>query len=166
MKGYTMNVRDDYTLNESWLKPRLPVPQPGGLYLVSAHDVRGLEVELTRGNVPADFEAKLKRLAGDSLLHRSVEQNCRLFMALIQAAKEGSFRQASEAEKERLLRVLAYVRKDDDAIPDYKPGGFVDDQREVRAAAIALQSLLETFKSWRLRYQVPGMWGIRDGVVE
>src|SRR5437016_3565944 len=98
MKSYTMNVRDDCTRNEIWLKPRptaLPASQPGALYLVSAHDVRGLEVELARGNVPADFEAKLKRLAGDSLLHRSVEQNCRLFIALIQAAKEGSFSQTS-----------------------------------------------------------------------
>jgi hypothetical protein len=50
------------------------------------------------------------------------------------------------------------VRKDDDAIADYKPGGFVDDQQEVRAATQQLGPLLTSFKAWRLRHQVPRMW--------
>jgi hypothetical protein len=54
--------------------------------------------------------------------------------------------------------VLAYVRKDDDAIADYKQNGFVDDQREVQAAAADLASLLNHFKSWHLCHQVPGLW--------
>jgi hypothetical protein len=133
--------------------------RPSALYLVSAHELKQLELGLVGGYVATDFESKLSRLASQSLLHRSVEHNCRLFIALLQAAGEGSFKQATAAEKERLLRVLAYVRKDDDAIPDYKPNGFIDDQREVRAACAALAPLLDAFKSWRLVHQVPALWG-------
>jgi hypothetical protein len=132
--------------------------QPGLLYLVTPHDVQGLRSALAQGRLPADLETKLARLAGGSLSERYVEQNCRLVVALLLAAQENSFTQATPADWERLLRVLAYVRKDDDAIPDYKPGGFLDDQQEVRAAATELKPLLLDFKVWRLRHQVPGMW--------
>jgi hypothetical protein len=57
-----------------------------------------------------------------------------------------------------LLRVLAYVRKDDDAIPDNRPDGFVDDQQEIRAMLNEMGGLLQSFKMWRLRHQVPEMW--------
>jgi len=74
------------------------------------------------------------------------------------ATEDGSFREGSPAERERLLRVLAYVRKDDDAIPDYRPEGLTDDQREMRAATVELDGLIQAFKAWRLRHQVPLMW--------
>jgi hypothetical protein len=70
----------------------------------------------------------------------------------------GSYSQATPEVCERLLRVLAYVRKDDDSIPDYQAGGFVDDQQEVRKADTEYRSLLESFKAWRLRHQVPALW--------
>jgi hypothetical protein len=54
--------------------------------------------------------------------------------------------------------VLAYVRKDVDAIPDYQPEGFADDQQEIRSAATELSALIQAFKAWRLRYQVPVIW--------
>ena len=92
------------------------------------------------------------------LTHHFIEQNCRLFAALLVAAADGSFREGSPAERERLLRVLAYVRKDDDAIPDYKPEGFTDDQREIRSATVELSTLIQAFKAWRLRHQVPMLW--------
>ena len=132
--------------------------RPGLLYLVTAHDVQGLRSALAQGRLPADLETKLARLAGGSLSERYVEQNCRLIVALLLAAQQNSFTQATPADRERLLRVLAYVHKDDDAIPDYKPGGFFDDQQEVRAAATELNHVLLAFKVWRLRHQVPGMW--------
>jgi hypothetical protein len=137
---------------------QMTMAQPGFLYLVTPHDVQGLRSALAQSRLPADFEAKLASLAGGSLSERYVEQNCRLFVALLLAALENSFTQATPADRERLLRVLAYVRKDDDAIPDYKPGGFLDDQQEVRAATTELKPLLLDFKVWRLRHQVPGMW--------
>ena len=52
------------------------------------------------------------------------------------------------------------MRKHDDAIPDYKPEGLglTDDQREMRATTVALDGLIQRFKAWRLRHQVPVMW--------
>jgi uncharacterized membrane protein YkvA (DUF1232 family) len=128
------------------------------LHLITAHDVQGLRNALVQGRLPVDLEAKLARLAGGSLSDRYVEQNSRLFFALLLAALQGSFIKATPSDRERLLRVLAYVRKDDDAIPDYLPGGFTDDQQEVRAVTTELNPLLQDFKIWRLRHQVPSMW--------
>ena len=128
------------------------------LYLVTDQELQQMRNAIARGTMPPDFEAKLKKLAGGSLLHRSVEQNCRLLIALLMAARDGAFVEADESARERLLRVLAYVRKDDDAMPDYKPEGFADDQREVRAVAVELGALLQAYKEWRLRHQVPRMW--------
>ncbi len=135
-----------------------PVTAPSLLYMVTEHEVNGLRTALARGQLPPDFEAKLAKLAKGDLIERSVEQNCRLFTGLLLAAWEGSFKPVLKAEEDELLRLLAYVRKDDDAIPDYLPDGFVDDQRQVRAVNLKLAPLLQTFKAWRLRHQVPGMW--------
>jgi hypothetical protein len=128
------------------------------LYMVTTGDLQQMRDAIASRTMPTDFEAKLRKLAGGSLLHRSVEQNCRLFIALLMAARDGDFVEADESERERLLRVLAYVRKDDDAMPDYKPEGFADDQHEVRAVSTELDALLHAFKEWRLRHQVPRMW--------
>jgi hypothetical protein len=108
--------------------------------------------------LPPDLESKLLKLSAGTLLHRSIEQNCRLFIAILQAAYAGQFPEAGADDCARLLRVLAYVRKWDDEIPDYRPDGFVDDQEEVRAAANQLADLIRKFKAWRLRHQVPSMW--------
>ena len=136
----------------------MPVTPSGFLYLVTAHDVQRMRSALAQGRLPLDFEAKLARLGAGSLSDRYVEQNSRLFLTLLLAALEASFAEATPADRERLLRVLAYVRKDDDAIPDYQPRGFIDDQEQVRAAAMELGPLLQAFKVWRLRHQVPGLW--------
>ena len=142
----------------AWGPARTPRSRPGHLHLVSAQEVEGLGEQLARGHVPADLEAKLSRLAAGDLGQRYIEQNCRTMIALVEAARSGSFREAGVAECERFLRVLAYVRKDDDAIPDYRADGFVDDQQEVRYAAAEMGALLRSFKAWRLRHQVPAMW--------
>ena len=137
---------------------QMPLVGSGGLHLITAHEVQALRSALAQGRLPADFEAKLAKLAGGTLSDRYVEQNSRLFFALLLAALKSDFIGATPSDRERLLRVLAYVRKDDDAIPDYLPSGFADDQQEVRAAAAELQPILHAFKVWRLRHQVPGMW--------
>lgn len=113
---------------------------------------------LMDGRPPRDLELKLSQLACGGLLHRFVEQNCRLIIALLVAAYSGSFREANRASLERLLRVLAYVRKDADAIPDCRPDGFSDDQQEIRALLNEMGDMLQSFKQWRLRHQVPEMW--------
>src|SRR5271167_546893 len=125
--------------------------RPGYLHLVTAQELQELREALARGHLPPDLETKLNRLATGELIHRSIARNCRCFAELLMAAQDGSFSEARPTDRERLLRVLAYVRKDDDAIPDYKPNGFVDDQQEVRAAADELGPLLQSFKAWRLR---------------
>ncbi len=132
------------------------------LQWITPHDLDALRDALARGCLPPDFLGKLKRLKDGDLSHHFVEQNCRLFAALLVATEDCSFREGSPAERERLLRVLAYVRKDDDAIPDYRPDGLSDDQREMRAATVALDGLIQRFKAWRLRHQVPIIWPNRE----
>jgi hypothetical protein len=127
-------------------------------HFVTSQELEEMRNALGRKHLPADFAEKLARLAQGDLLHRFVAQNCRTFIALLQAAREGAFKGAAPSDCERLLRVLAYVRKDDDEIPDYRPDGFVDDQNEVRAAATELGVLVQSFKSWHLRHQVPSLW--------
>jgi hypothetical protein len=138
---------------------QVPAQRPAGyLHVVTVHDLRDLRDALGRGRIPPDFEAKLSKLAAGDLSRRSIEQNCRTIIALLQAAREGSFKEANSADCERLLTVLAYVRKDDDMIADYRSDGFVDDQQVTRATTTELDRLLQEFKSWRLRHQVPAMW--------
>ena len=93
------------------------------LHLVTAQEMSALRESLSRGHVPADFEAKLNRLAEGELLHQTVARHCRSFIALLQAVLNGTYTQAPPKLCDRLLRVLAYVRKDDDSVPDYQPGG-------------------------------------------
>jgi hypothetical protein len=152
------NLVENHAGSNGWPLTPPSFLRPTNLYLITLHDVTSLRDDLARGNVPLDLEAKLNKLAGDDLGHRFIEQNCRTMLALFQAAQAGSFLEASPAQCERLLGVLAYVRKDDDAIPDYQTDGFLDDQQEVRALANELGPLLQAFKAWRLRHQVPGMW--------
>jgi hypothetical protein len=128
-----------------------------------SHELEPLRDALARGGLPPDLLGKLKRLKDGDLSHHFIEQNCRLFAALLVAAEDGSFRDGSPAERERLLRVLAYVRKDDDAILDYKPDGLTADEREIPAAIVALDGLIQRFKARRLRHQVPIMWPNREG---
>lgn len=158
MKSCRSSVLEDCATNQVRLGTQMSVTPSGLLHLVTAHDVQGVRSALARGRLPPDFETKLAKLGEGSLIDRYVEQNSRLFFALLLAALETSFTEATPADRERLLRVLAYVRKDDDAIPDYQAGGFIDDQQQVRAAAVELSRLLRAFKVWRLRHQVPAMW--------
>ena len=80
--------------------------RPSFLRLVTSHDLKDLGNALARGDLPPDFEAKLRRLAGDSLLHRFVEQNCRLFVALLSAIQDGSFCKACQADRDELRHVV------------------------------------------------------------
>jgi hypothetical protein len=136
-----------------------PLPsRPDFLRVVTTEELENLRHAIMRRELPVDFEAKLDRLSRGTLTHRFVERTCRLFAALIWAAQDERFATATKANCERLLRVLAYVRKDNDVVADYKPNGFLDDQQEVRAAMTDLAPVLKSFKTWRLEHQVPGLW--------
>ena len=158
MRTCELNVIESLAFNQSSASARQPALGSHRLHLVSGHELQDLRQCLARGQVPPDLETKLIKLSRGDLAHRSIEQNCRTIIALLQAAHEGGFKAASPQHCDRLLRVLAYVRKDDDAIPDYRLDGFVDDQQEMRLATRELDSLLQNFKAWRLRHQVPAMW--------
>src|SRR5215207_6641953 len=86
----------------------------GCLHLVTPLDLEELQMALLKGALPSDFETKLVRLAKNTLLHQFVEQHCRLFASLLVAAHNSSFIGANRPARERLLRVLAYVRKEND----------------------------------------------------
>jgi hypothetical protein len=126
--------------------------------MVTFHELQNLREALAKGGVPPDLERKLARLAAGGLSHRFIEQNCRTIIELLLVSYEGLFRHISHHQRERLLRVLAYVRKEDDAVADYRPDGYNDDQQELRAALIELMPALQSFKAWRLQHQVPAMW--------
>jgi hypothetical protein len=158
METRDRNVVNNSEFTPSWQRERHVATRPCYLHLVTACDLQDLSEALAKQQLPPDLKIKLSRLAVHELSHRFIEQNCRTIIALLQAVEEGSFKEASPKDCERLLRVLAYVRKDDDAIPDYRPDGFIDDQQEVRTVTTDLDHLLRTFKAWRLRHQVPGMW--------
>ena len=162
METRDTNAVNDFTIGQGWQRMRQVALRPSYLHLVTASDLQDLGEALAKQQLPPDLKIKLSKLAVHELSHRFIEQNCRTIIALLQAVEEGSFKEASPKDCERLLRVLAYVRKDDDAIPDYRPDGFNDDQQEVRTVTSDLDHLLRTFKAWRLRHQVPGMWLYRS----
>jgi hypothetical protein len=132
--------------------------RPQFLYLVTPHDLEALRKGLERGEAPPDFQAKLSRLAEGDLVQRYVAKHSADFISLLLAAQNGIFTGINHADLDRLLRVLAYVRKDDDAVPDYRSDGLRDDQQEVHAAVIEFTPLLQKFKAWHLRNQVPVLW--------
>ena len=144
--------------NRSQSPPPVLALRPALNQWITPLELESLGAALARGCPPPDLLGKLRALAAGSLSHRFIEQHCRLFIGLLLAAEHGSFRECAPAERERLLRVLAYVRKDRDATPDDQTDGFTDDQREVYAASVDLAGLLQAFKVWRLRFQVPVMW--------
>jgi hypothetical protein len=158
MKNYSATT-NQFAMQEATRSGALPfMPTPGFLNLITSQELEQLREALMDGRAPRDLELKLKLLSNGSLLHRFVEQNSRLIIALLVAAYGGGFREANRASLERLLRVLAYVRKEDDANPDHRPDGFLDDQQEIRAMLSEMGDLLQSFKMWRLRHQVPEMW--------
>lgn len=137
-------------------------PPASALRLVNPFEMEDLRAALARGQVPVDLHNKLTTLQRAGLIHHFIEQNSQLLLALLLAVEDGSFRTVTPDERGRLLRVLAYVRKDDDLIPDYQSGGYGDDHQEVRAALQELAPVIDSFKLWRLRHQVPALWSINS----
>ncbi len=134
------------------------VARPSVLYFVTSQEVQELDDALGHGRLPVDLEWKLCRLRAGNLTERYVEQNSRLLFELLLANEQGLFRELSVTDRDRLLRLLAYVRKDEDLVPDYRRDGFKDDAQEMRAAEAELLPLIKKFKAWRLRHQVPALW--------
>lgn len=141
-----------------YVERRFRVVRESGLHLVSTEEKRALEDALLKGHLPLDFERKLCRLGEGNLTQRYVAQSCRLVVALLFDNVHGLFTNVSPAEFGRLLLMLAYVRKDEDAVPDYRCDGYKDDAQEMRILEAELAPVLRRYKQWRLRHQVPGLW--------
>lgn len=131
---------------------RAAAPSTSALWLVNPYEMDELRTALARGQVPVDLRDKLAKLQRAGIIHHFVEQNSQLILALLLAVEDGSFRGVAPEERERLLRVLAYVRQDDDLIPDYQTGGYADDHQEVRMVLQDLAPVIGAFKRWRLRH--------------
>ena len=84
-------------------------------------------------------------------------------ISLLTAAESGEYRQAAPEDCKQLLRVIAYLRKDDDAIPDSLRGGFADDQDLMRLVCGQLKPELDRYKSWHLACRVPLLWQAANG---
>src|SRR3954462_12829220 len=115
MKSASLTSIEQQMTRHAAVRPTQTPVRPDFLHLVTAGELEGLKQAIVRRSLPMDFEAKLTRLAHGDLTHRFVERNCRLFAALLLAVQHDIFG-ASKADCERLLRVLAYARKDDDSI--------------------------------------------------
>lgn len=128
--------------------------------MVTQAELLALKRALLEGQTPADLELKLSCLEARSVMHQFIAQNCRLLLLLLKSVYAGAFSEVAPQQCDELLRVVAYVRKDDDAIADYTTGGFADDLLELRTVLSERHELVTRFKAWRLCHQVPALWRI------
>src|SRR3954466_8484600 len=119
MKSASLTSIEQQMTRHAAVRPTQTPVRPDFLHVVTAGELEELKQAIVRRSLPLDFETKLMRLAQGDLTHRFVERSCRLFAVLLLAVQDEMFG-ASKADCERLLRVLAYVRKDDDLVADYK----------------------------------------------
>jgi hypothetical protein len=125
--------------------------------------VTGAELEtlcdaLHHEQIPPDLRAKLDRLRVDDPREYYLKQQSLLLASLLMSPAARGFCSLHPRDCERLLRMLAYVRKDDDAIPDTWPDGMTDDHDLMRLTCTELHEALNTFKSWHLLHRVPLLW--------
>ncbi len=128
------------------------------LNLVTRSEMEALGDTLRRGDVPADLAAKLDRLRTDDPRELFLKQQSRILEWLLQSLAAWENCRLRPREAERLLRMLAYVRKEDDAIPDTWPGGMADDYDLMRITCTEFRELLDRFKAWHLSRRVPALW--------
>jgi hypothetical protein len=131
------------------------------LEMVTRTEMKALSDALQREHVPADLRAKLDRLSANDPREHYLKQQSLLLASLLMSPAARSFCALHQRDCERLLRMLAYVRKDDDAIPDVWPDGMVDDHDLMRFTCTELREALNSFKGWHLSRRVPLLW--REG---
>ena len=120
--------------------------------------MEAFEDALKRGHLPGDFMDKLEQLQTDQHRDFYLKQQSLLIGRLLLAASAQDYAQVSPRDGERLLRMLAYVRKDDDMIPDSWPGGMTDDHDLMRLTCAEMSEVLRRFKAWHLSRRVPSLW--------
>jgi len=133
--------------------------------MVTEAEMKALCDALHQDHVPADLRAKLNRLRTDDPREFYLKQQSLLLSSLLTSPAAREFCRLRPRDCERLLRMLAYVRKDDDAIPDTWPGGMVDDHDLMRMTCTELREMLDKFKAWHLSRRVPLLWDARAASV-
>jgi hypothetical protein len=129
--------------------------------MVTEAEINALCDSLREDRVPADLQAKLDRLRTDDPKESYLKRQSLLLASLLMSPSARGFCRLRPHDCERLLRMLAYVRMDDDAIPDTWSGGMADDHDLMRLTCADLREALETFKAWHLSRRVPLLWNAR-----
>jgi hypothetical protein len=119
---------------------------------VSAREIDLLKPTHENGWLRPQIEAKLARLHPTCPDHQELRRLVTLAFELLTAVAEGRFHPGpSWPEIEpRLLRALAYLVREGDAIPDHLPEGFDDDMREFRSLAERATDLFGAFEGFAL----------------
>ena len=128
------------------------------LEMVTAEEMEALCDALHQDHLPPDLRAKMDRLRTNDPKEFYLKQQSLLLASLLMSSAALGFCSLRPQVCRRLLRMLAYVRKDDDAIPDTWPGGMADDHDLMRLTCTELREALETFKAWHLSQRVPLLW--------
>jgi hypothetical protein len=132
---------------------------PEALNMVTAWELEALCHALRERRIPADLKAKVAGFRVDDPKEFYLKRQSELLLAFLLAPEASQYCRLRPDDCQRLLRVLAYVRKDDDAIPDTRPGGFVDDHDLMRMTCTELGQVLDAFKAWHLSRRVAHLWG-------
>ncbi len=127
--------------------------------MVTAWELEALCHALRERRIPADLKAKVAGFRVDDPKEFYLKRQSELLLAFLLAPEASQYCRLRPDDCQRLLRVLAYVRKDDDAIPDTRPGGFVDDHDLMRMTCTELGQVLDAFKAWHLSRRVAHLWG-------
>ena len=135
------------------------------LEMVTEAEMQALCDALHQDRVPPDLRAKLDRLRADDPRESYLKQQGWLLASLLMSPAAQGFCRVHTRVCERLLRMLAYVRKDEDAIPDTWPGGMMDDHDLMRLTCTELRKVLDTFKAWHLSRRVPLLWHAHEASV-
>ena len=127
---------------------------PTNLHLLTEGEVEDLRRNIAEGLTPTDLQRKLNGLSEVDLVQYDLQRKARIIVCLLAAIREGGFGPAPLECEEHLLHVVAYLRKDNDAIPDQGPeGGWVDDLAEMREAWAEHREIITRFNDWRLKQQ-------------
>lgn len=135
------------------------------LEMVTEAEIEALCDALHQDQIPADLRAKLDRLRTDDPKEFYLRQQSLLLALLLMSSAALGFCSLRPQVCRRLLRMLAYVRKDADAIPDTWPGGMADDHDLMRLTCTELREALDTFKAWHLAQRVPLLWNAQTASV-
>ena len=126
--------------------------------MVTEAEIKALNEALDQGHLPADLRAKLGGLRTDDPRELYLKRQSLLLGSLLMSPAAVAYCRLHPRVGERLLRMLAYVRKDDDVIPDTWSGGMADDHDLMRLTCRELREVLDTFKAWHLARRVPSLW--------